>query len=312
MPSAFIGITDSDWYEFLSHRGDLLEVNFWQPSGHGQFRALEPGELFLFKLHSPNNYIVGGGFFATSSLLPVSLAWETFGPMNGVASLESMRRRIEKYRRAPSLLGEDYTIGNIVLEHPFFLAREAWIPSPVDFPRNVVRGMTYDMDQGSGRDLWEALQDALSGPMAVMSSGTTSPATVARMFSDPVLARRRLGQGAFRVLVTESYEKQCAVTGEHTLPVLQAAHIKPVAAGGEHSVRNGLLLRSDVHTLFDRGYVTITPDFKFRVSHRLDRDWQNGKIYYALDRRPILLPRRVSSRPDPRILEWHADEVFLK
>src|SRR5687767_6626201 len=99
MRKGFVGITDFDWYEFLSSRPDLTEVNFWQPGGRSRFQALARGDLFLFKLHSPNNYIVGGGFFETSSLLPVSLAWDTFGPMNGVGSLSEMRRRIEKYRR---------------------------------------------------------------------------------------------------------------------------------------------------------------------------------------------------------------------
>jgi putative restriction endonuclease len=130
------------------------------------------------------------------------------------------------------------------------------------------------------------------------------------MFSDPVFARRRLGQGAFRILVTDTYGRQCAVTGEHTLPVLETAHILPVSKGGEHRVSNGLLLRSDVHTLFDRGYVTITPDLKFRVSARLNDDWNNGKIYYQLDRQPIRVPKEPDCRPDQKLLEWHGDTVF--
>ncbi|WP_420969584.1 hypothetical protein [Bradyrhizobium sp. B120] len=51
------------------------EVNFWQPSGTTQFRALQPAELFLFKLHAPNNFIVGGGIFGHASIAPLSLAW---------------------------------------------------------------------------------------------------------------------------------------------------------------------------------------------------------------------------------------------
>ena len=102
MAKAFVGITDFEWYEQLGAMHDLPEVNFWQPGGRVRFKALSPGELFLFKLHSPNNYIVGGGFFSTSSLLPVSIAWETFGLSNGVRSLETMRERIAKYRRAPA------------------------------------------------------------------------------------------------------------------------------------------------------------------------------------------------------------------
>jgi len=60
----YVGITDRDWFEFLSGIVGLDEVNFWQPSGNVQFRSLQPGEPFLFKLHSPDDYIVGGGFFS--------------------------------------------------------------------------------------------------------------------------------------------------------------------------------------------------------------------------------------------------------
>ena len=312
MRKAFVGVTDKDWYEFLSSRPDLTEVNFWQPGGRVQFRALSQGDLFLFKLHAPNNYIVGGGFFAASSLLPVSIAWDTFGPMNGVGSREELLRRLARFRREPVRRGEDYTIGNIVLEQTFFLRREAWIPVPADFSLNIVQGKTYDLDEGSGRELATALSLALAHGGQISVQRNVAEGVVGRMFSDPVLMRRRMGQGAFRILVTDSYERRCAVSGEHTLPVLQAAHIKPVTIGGEHQVSNGLLLRSDIHTLFDKGYVTVTRDYKFAVSDRLDSDWQNGKVYYGLAGKAIQLPRDKSCWPSQQTLEWHAAEVFLK
>ena len=65
-----VGITDGDWFELLAAQPNLEEVNFWQPGGNRHFRALDPGELFLFKLHSPNDFIVGGGLFAHATLLP--------------------------------------------------------------------------------------------------------------------------------------------------------------------------------------------------------------------------------------------------
>src|SRR5205814_9158967 len=99
---AFVGVTDGDWFEFLSSRVDLEEVNFWQPGGKTHFRALKEGELFLFKLHSPDNYIVGGGLFVHSTLLPVSVAWDAFEAANGVPSLAEMRARVEFYRRRPA------------------------------------------------------------------------------------------------------------------------------------------------------------------------------------------------------------------
>lgn len=312
MRKAFVGVTDKDWFDFLSARPELPEVNFWQPGGRAQFRALQQGDLFLFKLHSPNNVIAGGGFFATSSLLPVSLAWETFGVGNGVKSLFEMRTRIEKYRRSSPQQGEDYTIGNIILEHPFFFKREEWIPMPSSFKLNTVSGKTYDLDSSDGMTLGLMVEDRLRRGSYIRTGSIVSEPVREPMFSDPMLARRRLGQGAFRVMVTDTYGRKCAITREHTLPVLQAAHIRPVTQGGEHRVSNGLLLRSDVHTLFDRGYVTVTPRYEFKVSQRLNDDWKNGKIYYALDGQRIELPRDKSCRPDEELLDWHHQTVFLK
>src|SRR5713226_7251975 len=72
-PTAVVGITDKDWFESLRQLDSVDEVNFWQPSPRGAFVALQPGEPFLFKLHSPNDRIVGGGFFARYERMPISV-----------------------------------------------------------------------------------------------------------------------------------------------------------------------------------------------------------------------------------------------
>lgn len=59
----YIGVTDNDWFRFLRSLSGVEEVNFWQPGGKATFKALQPGGLFLFKLHYPENFIAGGGFF---------------------------------------------------------------------------------------------------------------------------------------------------------------------------------------------------------------------------------------------------------
>ena len=96
----FVGVTDWDWFQFLKSQPGIDEVNFWQPSGNNVFRALPPGGLFLFKLHMPRNFIVGGGFFAYANLLPASLAWSAFERKNGAQTFGEMRSRIAHYRHA--------------------------------------------------------------------------------------------------------------------------------------------------------------------------------------------------------------------
>ena len=65
----FVGVTDSDWFTYLSQL-QPDEVNFWKPGGKQSFKAIETNGLFLFKLHSPRNFIVGGGcYYSGAGLL---------------------------------------------------------------------------------------------------------------------------------------------------------------------------------------------------------------------------------------------------
>ena len=82
----------------------------------------------------------------------------------------------------------------------------------------------------------------------------------------------------------------CAVTPEPRLPALEAAHIRPFAEGGEHEASNGVLLGRDLHSLFDAGYVTITPKLNFEVSRRIKEEFENGRQYYELHGRTIAAP----------------------
>lgn len=301
----FIGVTDDGWYRFLAGRPGLDEVNFWQPSGRFRFRALSPGEVFLFKLHSPENFIVGGGVFAHWSALPLEMAWEVFAEKNGAATFEQMKRRLLGYRTGPP----DREIGCILLEQPFFLPERDWIAAPRDWKAPTQRGKGYDATAGEGRRVWEQVVARLGAGLAGRTAFEPLPIGETRS-RQPVLIYPRLGQGSFRVLVTDIYSRRCVVTGERTLPVLQAAHIKPVAAGGPHDPRNGLLLRSDLHTLFDRGYITVTPDLQLKVGDRIREKFENGRDYYAFDRRQIATPRNAACAPLRDYLDWHASEVF--
>lgn len=162
-----------------------------------------------------------------------------------------------------------------------------------------------------GRRLWEQVIDRLQRTSSSASADLRPAREIPSGYGSPYLVRPRLGQGAFRVLVIDAYQRRCAITGERTLPVLQAAHIKPHAYSGPHEVRNGLLLRADLRILFDRGYVTVTPDLRVEVSRRIKEDYENGREYYALHGRSLMvLPPRPSDRPAREFLEWHNQNVF--
>ena len=304
MIKAYVGVTDRKWFDLLRSQPGIDEVNFWQPSGGRNFRAIRPGELFLFKLHRPDDFIVGGGIFAHFSLLPISLAWEAFQVGNGALDLFEMRTRVEKYRRVPPSAHDDYTIGCILLEQPFFLPREQWIPIPPDWSPNIVQGKTYDLTVEPGRTIWTKLQTRQESTMSSVVRETEAK------FGEPVLVQPRLGQGAFRILITDGYERRCAFTGERTLPALDAAHIRPFSEIKQHSLDNGLLLRKDLHALFDRGYVTVTPTLHIEVSKRIKEEFENGREYYRLHGQEMRPPAARHMHPSSNSLAWHNENIF--
>lgn len=119
----YVGITDFDWFNTLK-QANCDEVNFWKPGGRTNFKALNEGDLFLFKLHSPQDFIVGGGFFLKFSILPSSLAWEAFGIANGAKNLLELKDRVYKYKKTNRLSDPEPQIGCIILSMPFYLEKE--------------------------------------------------------------------------------------------------------------------------------------------------------------------------------------------
>src|ERR1700730_10318673 len=306
-----VALTDPEWFEHLRGKPDLSEVIFCAPSGRS-FRALTSGEVFLFRLHAPYRVIVGGGVFVHADTLPCSLAWEAFGEANGAATLAQMRVRIARHRKVAADERTDFVIGCRILTQPFFLPESEWFEAP-NWPPHFQGFKTYSTDDPDGLMLWEAAQSRVQSRAPYRGSFPQSGASdvpVAR-WGEPTLIHPRLGQGAFRIIVTDNYARRCAVTGERTLPALDAAHIRPYADHGEHEPSNGLLLRRDIHSLFDRGYVTVTPAHRFEVSRRIRDEFENGRDYYAMHGNAISVPNRSELQPDPDALRWHNENRFL-
>lgn len=238
------------------------------------------------------------------TVLPVSLAWAAFAEKNGAPTLATLQDMISGHRRDNH---PDPAIGCTVLTQPFFLPRNQWIPVPEDWARNIVTGKKYPTEDVIGARLWTEVQVRLA---TVQDRGIVSESAAPR-YGREFLTHARLGQGAFRVLVTEAYHKRCSMTGERTLPVLEASHIKPFTKEGPNLVKNGLLLRSDIHTLYDQGYLTVTKDFRVEVSQRIRKEFENGRDYYALHGRLLVnLPEDPDDRPSTHFLEWHNEHVY--
>jgi putative restriction endonuclease len=300
----FVGPTDSSWFDFLAAIPSIDEVNFWKPSSK-DFRAIRPGERFAFKLKAPRNAIGGFGVLAESSVLPIATAWEAFGIKNGVPSLEAFVAAIAQFRVGERVTPSTF-IGCRILVEPIFLRPEEWLAPPTDWSPNIVGGKSYSTNDLEGANLWDRLDGI--GVTAVTDLGESEQAR----FGEPTLVTPRLGQGAFRVVITELYGRQCALTDGRVLPALDAAHIVPYSDGGTHSKTNGILLRKDIHSVFDAGYATLDSDYRFVVSQKVREVFNNGSEYLRLHGTRLRLPANPLDYPDKAGLRWHNDQKFEK
>lgn len=302
----FLAVTDDNWFYFLAGQ-EPDEINFWRPNNKNRFHAIREGAPFLFKLHSPNNFVVGGGFFVRHFILPINLAWDTFGIKNGAETYDGFYKSVMNYHHHNEI---NPSIGCTILTEPFFFSRENWIPVPVDWSNSIVQGKSYNTEDAIGEQLWNQVQERL-GEHSQLASEPDLVYEEVEQYGKKYEIKSRIGQGAFRLLVTDAYQRRCAVTGEKTLPVLEAAHIKPFAEKGPNVAKNGLLLRSDLHILFDKGYMTISDDLNVEISRRIKEEFENGREYYAYHGKKLFnIPQTFSDRPSEKFLQWHQENVF--
>jgi len=324
--AGYVMATDRRWFEHLkavAGSGEALDnVNFWRPSAQDRFRAVPRGGSVFFRLKSPVNAIVGFGTFVADVRERIGVAWELFGEKNGYPDLRAFTEAIVDYRRKggyteAEALARPLTC--LVLVDAVTLPEDRWLPwdDRSGWSPNIVSGKGYDLRTGPGQTLaalrteWlAALRGHMVGEAAAPPLGDGFvPLMVDERTRVIATARDRVGQGAFKAELLAAYDG-CAVTGEHSRPVLDAAHIQPYLGPRSNHPQNGLLLRADLHRLFDAGYVTVTPELRLEVSGRLREEFDNGKVYYDLQGRPIRVPADPSLTPSRAALAWHNENVF--
>jgi putative restriction endonuclease len=313
----YVGNTDPIWYRFLAEHNVTAEANFWRPGGRERtFHAINPGELFFLRLPQPFSKIVGFGIYTHHSILTLLMAWETFGQSNGCETLSDFIQLIAKHRqmRADRRVALAWNIGCTILTDVHFYPESDWLD--FRFPPGIMQGKSLEIGSEEGSRIWAHMHAVLADQYLV-SSG---PSSTGRDFSlvreqsatyTTAPTKERRGQGAFRVMVLDAYGRRCAVTGERTLPVIEAAHIQPYVSTQSNHVQNGIALREDVHTLFDEGYVAVDEDYRFVVSARLREDYENGREYYRFHGKSIQLPDRPQWSPSKDAIRWHLDNVYV-
>ena len=316
--SPFIALTDKNWFDYLKGRANsdhiVDEANFWFPKAQAPPARMQPGHPVFLRLKSPDYAIAGVGFFAAFHLLSMEEAWQLFQWRNGDDTVSDFYKRIRQYRRDET---EDEILnkplGCMVLRSVELWDKSRWVPWGVEqgFATNIVRGLGVH-DPARAAQLISLIgaggqvRDGEFGDRFQLVTGDT------RQWRDRSAQAVREGQGGFRLRLLDAYGNQCAITGEHTVPVLDAAHIQPYLGPASNHVQNGMLLTKEFHALFDRGYVTVTPEHVVKVSTRLKKDFSNGRRYYPFDGQVLAkLPQDTRFFPSADALQWHGAHVFL-
>lgn len=279
----YVGITDSNWFSLLKEDYDngVLgnQVNFWTP-GTKEFKAIESGDLFLFKLHNKkstgeNGEIVGGGYFSYYDKMSISDAWNKYGRGNGRESLEIMQKSLKGMQEKINSQSSA-EIGCIILENLFFL--DKWIDEPVDWGKSIVSGKKYSTDTDIGADLYQLVNEGIKGNRKkdneiIDEIENEVNSLVLKGEDRVVLVKARVNQSVFRELLLKKYHTCCLCKVENSA-LLVASHIKPwsVSSADEKlDVENGFLLCPNHDALFDGGYITFEDDGSIVISTRLSQ-----------------------------------------
>lgn len=314
----FIAQTDKRWFDFLASRasdGRIDEANFWSPLAQRPMKRMTPGEPVFFRLKSPFNAISGYGFFSHFALLDLDEAWACFDWKNGAVDEETFFRNIGGYRHEDLQRerGNSARLGCTLLRDVRFWPRQRWLrwDEELGWARNIVQGKSEEDPERAALLLAHISLDSVHQETLSEFTGRFMPLQADERRIVEARTAQREGQGVFKARLLDAYGRRCAVTGERTEPVLEAAHIQPYLGPQSNHLQNGVLLAEEFHTLFDRGYVTITPDYTVRVSSRIRDRWSNGRRYYQYDKvRLTQVPDDSQNWPSPDALEWHMKNIF--
>ena len=164
---------------------------------------------------------------------------------------------------------------------------------------------------------WESLvQKAQSIEASFEAALTDTPILGPSVYGGEreTITRTRINQDFFRGTVLSSYQNRCCITGIDVPTLLIASHIKPWSISDPETERtnpcNGLCLNALHDKAFDKGLLTVLPDFTIRVSSKLKEDQGNKGVEWIIqfDKQRIQLPERFF--PKKEFLEYHNDVIF--
>lgn len=274
-----VAVTDRDWFDYQSSHDFIDGINFWTPSPNCP-RQISTGDFFVFKLAGLGDLIGGYGTFVEYKYQSLDDAWKEFGRKNGADTKEEFVNKIKSF--GPK---NDTACGCIVLKDVVYL------DEPV---KRVQAGFTPEKKPAQ-----LFAYESISFPLGKEPDSPANFSLVDGVPDEAEMQKRkpRKGQSAFHTAVSKAYHSKCCITGETIPELLQAAHIQDYINRDSHHIQNGLLLRIDIHKLFDSGLLYIDQNYHVHVSPLVE-----SEEYKILDDHPISLPNNPSEYPSKAAL----------
>lgn len=269
-----ISPTDKNWFNFLKNNQYNSYVNFWTPTPWNISDLKEDNRLY-FMLKSPIRKIGGFGEFVEYKNITAEAAWNEFGYKNGRESKVEFLKGIQTYIDKNSerfgkkaLNAFSYQIGCIILKNcQFWDEADYKIPSDynLEFASQVVKIKYYNQNDSFSET------DYLNDNFSLVEEPRDSK---------KYLINTRSGQSVFKGKVLRAYNNICCITGETIPELLEAAHIEKYKTKSSNHLQNGLLLRIDIHRLFDNNLIFIDKNYIIHISSYITDEYYkkfNGK-----------------------------------
>lgn len=267
-----LAVTNRTWFEYQRSHSFTGEVNFWTPSRNCPHR-ISPGEQFVFKLAGDGDLIGGYGTFVEYKYQSLDDTWKEFGPKNGADTKAEFFNTLKSIGSNNGIDCGCVVLKDIILfEEPVNRVKAGITAKPAQLYAYEHGSFPFDNSWVS-KDSFSLVKNATK--KKIIQNVT-----------------ERKGQSAFHAAVSKAYNNQCCITGESTPELLQAAHIQDYINQDSHHIQNGLLLRIDIHKLFDSGLLYIDQHYHVHVSPLV-----TTSEYKRLENKQITLPNNPSDYP---------------
>jgi len=276
-----IAQTDKNWIKYLNEQQLTSYVNFWSPTFEN-LRRIKKGERFYFKIKK-EKFIAGYGEFVHHEKLTVKKAWDKFGERNGCENIDAFIALLNSINRSGTTQYDRRSeIGSTVLTNCVFFDDYigiSWTPK-------TQKSFRYGKD---GEKHPVSIQNRVTSDFTLVNGPRAT-----RTYSTNI----REGQSDFRKKICTAYDNTCCISGVKIKDLLEAAHIQEYTNINSHHVQNGLLLRVDLHRLYDSGLIYIDKNYTIQVSSFL-----NDTLYEEFNEQKIILPRNKNHWPSTEALK---------